>query len=65
MLLSAAMATVEVHVKMVESHQPGVLSDKETSLCNWLRKELVLFELSGAWLLSLTGTVPPWSPFYR
>lgn len=29
MLLPAAMATVDAHVKMVASRQPGVLSDKE------------------------------------
>lgn len=29
MLLPAAMVTVDVHVKMAVSRQPGVLSDKE------------------------------------
>lgn len=29
MLLPAAMTTVDVHVKMVASHQSGVLTDKE------------------------------------
>lgn len=29
MLLPAAMTTVDVHVKMVASRQPGALTDKE------------------------------------
>lgn len=32
MLLSAAMATVDIHVKTVGSHQPGVLSDSQNQL---------------------------------
>lgn len=31
-LLPAVMVTVDIGVKMVESHQPGVLSDNENQL---------------------------------
>lgn len=58
MLLPAAMATVDVHVKMVDSRQPGLLSDR-------LRNERVVSELSGVESSSSTATVPLWSPFSR
>lgn len=31
-MLLALMATVDIHVKMVGSHQPGVLSDSQNQL---------------------------------